>query len=116
MTASLTGTFNVEATRYLYIQIMLVLYTSFMDVSVTELRAHLSNWLSRISEGEDIVVTDRGLPVARLVSIDSANLLERLTARGVIARPTSNQRPLATGRPRPRVVHPLADVVSDQRG
>src|SRR5664279_610532 len=33
--------------------------------------------------GEEIVVTDRGSPVARLVAVDSAPLFDQLTQRGV---------------------------------
>ena len=86
-----------------------------MDVAVTELRAHLSSWLDRIRGGDEVVVTDRGLPVARLVPVDSTSLLERLTERGVIARPTALSRPVATGRPRVRATESLGHLVSDQR-
>jgi prevent-host-death family protein len=86
-----------------------------MDVAVTELRAHLSVWLSRAREGHDVVVTDRGIPVARLTAVDSTGVIERLTALGQIARPAEPTRPTATGRSRPRARRPLADVVSEQR-
>lgn len=87
-----------------------------MDVAVTELRAHLSEWLARARDGEDVVVTDRGQPVVRLVALDRATTLERLTADGVIARPDRPHRPRATGRPRPRPRRSVADRVSEQRG
>jgi prevent-host-death family protein len=86
-----------------------------MDVTVTDLRAHLSSWLGRARNGQDIVVTDRGVPVARLMGLTTTTTLERLTADGVIGRPATAQRPRASGRPRPRARRPLADVVSDQR-
>ena len=40
-----------------------------MDVAVTDLRAHLSEWLDRVREGDEVVITDRGVPVARLVGL-----------------------------------------------
>lgn len=86
-----------------------------MDVAVTELRAHLSTWLERVRGGDEIVVTDRGLPVARLVAVDSTPLLERLTDRGVIARPTTHIRQTATGRPRVRATESIANLISEQR-
>jgi prevent-host-death family protein len=91
------------------------MYSTVMDVAVTDLRAHLSEWLARASEGEDVVITDRGVPVARLVGLTTTATLERLTAEGVIGRPVTAQRPRATGRPRPRARRPVADQVSDQR-
>jgi prevent-host-death family protein len=86
-----------------------------VDVPVTELRAHLSEWLERAQAGEDVVVTDRGMPVARLVGLTSAGTLQRLVADGVIGRPASATRPTATGRERPRPRHPVSDIVSEQR-
>jgi antitoxin (DNA-binding transcriptional repressor) of toxin-antitoxin stability system len=33
-----------------------------MDVAVTDLRAHLSEWLERARGGDEIVITDRSAP------------------------------------------------------
>jgi prevent-host-death family protein len=85
-----------------------------MDVAVSELRAHLSEYLDRVREGAEVVITDRGMPIARLLGVTATTILERLTADGVIARPAA-PRPTASGRPRPRPRRPIADIVSDQR-
>jgi prevent-host-death family protein len=86
-----------------------------MDVSVTDLRSHLSAWLERARSGEDVVITDRGIPVARLAGLAAAATLERLAAAGVISQPATPQRPRASGRARPRARRPLSDIVSEQR-
>jgi prevent-host-death family protein len=86
-----------------------------VDVAVTELRGNLRAWLDRVRQGEEIVVTDRGVPVARIVATDAAATLERLTADGVIARPGRSPRPIAGGRDRPRPLRPVAELVSEQR-
>jgi prevent-host-death family protein len=86
-----------------------------MDVAITELRANLSLWLDEARSGHEIVITDRGVPVARLLGLTTTATLERLTADGAISRPASAQRPTATGRPRPRPRRSLSDVVSDDR-
>lgn len=86
-----------------------------MDVAVTELRAHLSEWLDRARAGTEVVITDRGVPVARLLGLASASTLERLTAAGAISRPGAAHRPTASGRSRPRPRRPLSQLVSDQR-
>jgi prevent-host-death family protein len=90
-------------------------YAKGMDVAVTELRSHLSEWLERVRGGAEVVITDRGVPVARLLGLTTTAALERLTADGVIGRPEAAQRPRASGRPRPRPRRPLAEIVSDQR-
>lgn len=38
-------------------------------VAVSELKASLSRFLAAVKEGEEIIVTDRGKPVAKLVPV-----------------------------------------------
>jgi prevent-host-death family protein len=91
------------------------MYNSGMDVPVTELRAHLSEWLERVRGGEEVIVTDRGVPVARLLGMSATATLQRLAADGVIGRDVSARRPMASGRERPRARRPVSEIVSDQR-
>ena len=91
------------------------MYTSGMDVPVTELRAHLSDWLERVRGGEEVIVTDRGVPVARLLGMSATTTLQRLAADGVIGRDVSARRPTAAGRERPRARRSAAEIVSEQR-
>ena len=100
---------------YMYISSMSILYTSGMDVAISDLRAHLSDWLERARQGSEVVITDRGLPIARLLGLSTTATIERLTAEGVIGRPERPQRPVASGRARPRARRPVADLVSEQR-
>ncbi|HUZ10397.1 MAG TPA: type II toxin-antitoxin system Phd/YefM family antitoxin [Acidimicrobiales bacterium] len=86
-----------------------------MDVGVSELRAHLSEWLEQAREGGEVVVTDRGVPVARLLGMGATDTLERLTVEGVIARPDRAKRPKASGRRRPTARRSVAEIVSEQR-
>ena len=53
-----------------------------VDVAITELRAHLGRWIDAARDGNDVVITDRGMPVARIVALDSTSVLDRLTAQG----------------------------------
>lgn len=78
-------------------------------------RAHLSDWVGRARAGEEIVVTDRGAPVARLIGMDSTTVIEQLTRQGVIGRPTRSQRPRAADRGRVRARGSVADLVGEQR-
>jgi prevent-host-death family protein len=94
---------------------VVVLYTKRMDVTVSNLRAHLSEWVGRASSGEEILVTDRGVPVARLLGVDAAPLLERLTAEGVIGRANRASRPKASNHRRVPSTASVADLVTEQR-
>jgi prevent-host-death family protein len=89
-------------------------YHAGMDVAVSALRANLSEWLDRARAGDEIVVTDRGMPVARLTGIGSTPLLERLTAEGVIGRPGQPLRSKVAGRARPKARGSLAGLLADQ--
>jgi prevent-host-death family protein len=86
-----------------------------MDVAISDLRAHLSDWLERARQGTEVIITDRGLPVARLLGLGTTTAIERLTAEGVIGRPAQPHRPRASGRARPRPRRPVADRISEQR-
>ena len=90
-------------------------YNQVMDVAVTDLRAHLSEWLDRARAGNEVVITDRGVPVARLLGLATTATLERLAAEGVIGRAAAARRPVASGRARLRPRRPLSAIVSDQR-
>jgi prevent-host-death family protein len=41
--------------------------------AVSELKARLSEYLNRVKAGEEVLITDRGSPVARLMPIPRAN-------------------------------------------
>ena len=62
---------------------------------MSALRAELKQWIDAARSGQDVVITDRGVPVARLSPIASTDLLTRLQREGVIAAPTA-ARPTAT--------------------
>jgi prevent-host-death family protein len=87
-----------------------------MDVAITTLRAELSSWIDRVQSGVEVVITDRGNPVARLVPIHTAPLLDQLVQSGVLSKPHSVDRPAARGASRVRASGPVADLVSEQRG
>ncbi|MGH9379151.1 MAG: type II toxin-antitoxin system Phd/YefM family antitoxin [Thermoanaerobaculia bacterium] len=86
-----------------------------MEVAVSTLRATLKDWVDRARKGEEVVVTDRGIPVARLVPVDVAPVIERLTQEGVISRPRRAVRPKAVGRRRVHAHGSVSQLVSEQR-
>jgi len=44
--------------------------------AISELKAHLSDYLKQVKSGNEVLVTDRGKPVARIVPISSKNAPE----------------------------------------
>lgn len=91
------------------------MYDTTVDVPVSALRSELARWIDQARSGEEIVITDRGVPVARLLPIDTAPLIERLTRDGVLARPSGATRPKAGGAVRVRPDGSVSDLVGEQR-
>jgi prevent-host-death family protein len=74
------------------------------SVSVAKLKAELSRYLDIARAGGEVIVTDRGKPVARIVPIprEMASSVEELLRKGLVRPPL---RPLPEDfldRPRPR--------------
>ncbi len=86
-----------------------------MDVAISTLRAELGQWVHRAQQGDDVVITERGVPVARLTAVGSTSLLEQLTRDGVLARAGRPDRPVARGVERVRASGPVTDLVGEQR-
>lgn len=49
-----------------------------MNVGIRELKAHLSHYLGRARDGEEVVITDRGVPVARIEPIRTREIPEAI--------------------------------------
>ena len=58
--------------------------------SISYAKAHLSALLKRVREGQTVLITDRGAPVARLepiVAFDADAHMRSLVERGIISPP-----------------------------
>lgn len=66
---------------------------SYTEVGIRELKNGLSSYIERVRTGEEVIVTDRGRPVARLSAIDAPSArLADLVAAGVVRPPSSPRR------------------------
>jgi prevent-host-death family protein len=84
-----------------------------MDVGVRELKAKLSEYLAAAAAGGDVVVTDRGRPVARLVPFGSTSAIERGITDGWIEAP---RRTLLGPATRHVSNSSVLDVLDEDRG
>jgi prevent-host-death family protein len=88
--------------------------TSRVEVGVRELKNNLSRYLNRVQQGEEVIVTDRGRPVARLSALDhSTDRLAELIAAGVVRPPRSTTRSRPARRIKPK--GSVSDLVAEQR-
>lgn len=85
------------------------------EVGVAQLRRELKDWLDRARSGDDVVITERGRPVARLSGIDTAPLLDRLAAEGRLSRAPAARRPSARDRRRVHAQGEIAELVVTER-
>jgi prevent-host-death family protein len=90
-------------------------YNPGVDVAISELRANLKSWVERARDGERVVVTDRGVPVARLVAVDAEGLLDRLEREGTLVRARVAKRPVATRRRRVTASGSVTDNLIENR-
>lgn len=92
-----------------------------ISVGIRELKNNLSRYLRRVKGGEDVVVTERGKPVARLTREEGAaescleEDLRRLETAGIITRATNPRRRKHTP-PLKVPGKPLSEIVIEDRG
>jgi prevent-host-death family protein len=85
-----------------------------MDVGIRQLRNQLSKWVARVRNGEEVTITDRGKPVARLVPVDGESKFDRLVHEGVITPARSKRRTIAKPVDVPGVA--LSEFIDEGRG
>jgi prevent-host-death family protein len=88
--------------------------TSQVEVGIRDLKNGLSRYIDRVREGEEVIVTDHGRPVARLSSIDrSTERLAELVTSGVVRPPSqpTRQRPAR----RIKAKGSVSELVAEQR-
>lgn len=85
------------------------------EVGVAQLRRELKDWLDRAQAGDEVVITERGRPVARLSGIDVAPLLDQLSEQGQISGAPAAARPTARGRERIQAEGSVAELVVTER-
>ena len=84
-----------------------------VEVGIRELRADLSRYLKRVREGEEIVVTDRGTPIARITPANGRSRLDELIAAGIVT-PAPRQGPRKLPKPI-KAKGTVSDLVAEQR-
>lgn len=87
-----------------------------MEIGIRDLKAHLSEHMERVANGEVITVTSRGRRVAQIVPVPGRDNLDRGLAEGWVTRqverppePVLRQRPL-------RGTPTTTELISQDRG
>ncbi|MBA3288432.1 MAG: type II toxin-antitoxin system prevent-host-death family antitoxin [Acidimicrobiia bacterium] len=82
------------------------------EVGVRELRDHLSRYLEQVQAGDEVIVTERGRAIARVVPINGERTIDKLIRQGLVtpARQRHRRRPVPL-----HAQGPVSDLVADQR-
>ena len=90
----------------------MTLHQSESEVGVRELHNRLSEYLERVEEGGEVVVTRRGRRIARLSGLDAERSLEDLVRRGLVRMPKA---PRSSRTAQVKSSGSVSDLVSEQR-
>lgn len=85
------------------------------EVGVAQLRRELKDWLERARSGDEVVITERGRPVARLSGIDLAPFLDRLAEQDQLSGPPIARRRTARGRKRVKARGDVSNLIAAER-
>lgn len=82
------------------------------EVGVRELRDRLSEYLEQVEGGGEVVVTRRGLRIARLSGLGAERPLEDLVRRGLVRMPKALR---SSRTAQVKSTSSVSDLVSEQR-
>jgi prevent-host-death family protein len=90
----------------------MTLHHSEAEVGVRELHDRLSEYLEKVEQGAEVLVTRRGKPVARLSRVEGPRPFEELERRGLVRwpeKPREARKALAGSK------GSVSELVRDQR-
>jgi prevent-host-death family protein len=83
------------------------------EAGIRELRNHLSQYIDRVRDGEEVVVTDRGTAVARIVPVVPSRPWDQLVREGLVEPAPKRRRSGPQRRIQPG--GPVSELVAEQR-
>jgi prevent-host-death family protein len=84
------------------------------SAGIRELKQNASAVVAKVKAGETVVVTERGVPVARLVPAGELSL-EEMVQVGLAAAPKYSLAQMLTAVPEGKPTTTLSDILSDMR-
>jgi prevent-host-death family protein len=82
------------------------------EVGVRELHDRLSEYLEKVEEGAELIVTRRGKRIARLTRVEGPGPFEELERRGLIRWP---KQPKTSRNPGEGTDEPVSSLIPEQR-
>lgn len=96
---------------------LVIVSLTMKNVGVAELKAKLSEYLAMVKGGEEILITERGKPIAKMVRAEPmGEELERLVRKGIVTPPVEPLPSDFFDRPRPKAKgEPISETVIRER-
>lgn len=88
---------------------------AIIEVGVSEFRSDLKRWIDQVKSGEEIVLTERRTPIARITGINALPVIRQLERDGLIREPRNKSRTKASGRKRVPVKGSVSEIITQQR-
>lgn len=90
------------------------------SANVAQIKAKLSEYLRQVKSGGEVVITERGIPVARLVPLDAdesrATREERLIRAGTLRPARGPRKKLGSPKSRPEAGAAVLEALLAERG
>jgi prevent-host-death family protein len=90
----------------------MTLHGNDAEVGVRELHDRLSEYLEKVEDGAELVVTRRGKPVARISPLEGERPFDELVRRGLVRLPERREK---ASKPRAKANGSVSDLVKEQR-
>lgn len=90
----------------------MTLHGEEIEVGVRELHDRLSAYLEKVEEGQEVIVTRRGKPIAQITAVEGDRPIDDLIRRGLIRLPKGPKMP---AEPRIKAKGSVSDLVKEQR-
>jgi prevent-host-death family protein len=90
----------------------MTLHLNEVEVGVRELHDRLSEYLEKVEQGIEVVVTRRGKPIARLSGVEAPRPFEELERRGLVRWA---EKPREARKPLPIDKGSVSDFIEEQR-
>lgn len=91
---------------------LMTLHGEEVEVGVRELHDRLSEYLEKVEQGAELIVTRRGKRIARITGVEGERPLDDLRRRGLIRMP---KRPKTPAKPLIGAKGSVSDLVKEQR-
>ena len=86
-----------------------------MEVGITEFRSNMSHWLTEIKAGDEILLTERDIPIARIIGVNGLTSWEQMIREGIVTPSTQQKRTKAENIKQISATGSVSNIVSEHR-